>query len=102
MSDRTANYSKTENQKPEEIRRDIVAAITDHDIDKYSLLELILEQSLFFQILDSEWKKSNKEKKDFIISVKPNLSMMIRKSDDGTYTDPFLVMHLLRLISYPC
>ena len=78
--------------------RSIVAAITDHDLDKYSLLEKVLGMSGFFEILDGSWENSGKPRKDFRIVVKPNISMMLRRGDIGTYTDPFLVIHLLRLL----
>jgi len=81
-----------------ETDRNIVAAVTDHDLDKYSLLEKVLELSGFFETLDAAWKNSHKTKKDFKVVVKPNITMMLRRSDVGTYTDPFLVIHLLRLL----
>jgi len=81
-----------------ESERNIVAAVTDHNTDKYSLLEKVLELSRFFEILDERRENSGKPKKDFKIVIKPNISMMLRRSDVGTYTDPFLVIHLLRLL----
>ncbi len=78
--------------------QNLVAATTDPDLDKYSLLEQVLGQARFFQILEDHWKKSGKEKRDFRIVIKPNLTMMLRRSDVGTYTDPFLVIHFLRLL----
>ncbi len=85
--------------KKEEIEgMNTVAAFTDHEIDKYSLLEKVLEHSSFFKVLDQAWEKSTKEKSGFKIAVKPNISMMLRRSDVGTYTDPLLVIHLLRLL----
>jgi hypothetical protein len=76
----------------------IVAAVTDHGLDKYSLLEKVLDQARFWEVLEREWKKSGKGKEDFQIAVKPNMAMMLRRSDVGVYTDPFLVIHLLRLL----
>lgn len=76
----------------------VVVTLTDHQIDKYTLLEKVLELSGFFDVLDDSFKKSKKEKSEFKIVVKPNLSMMLRRADVGTYTDPFLLVHLLRLI----
>ncbi len=77
----------------------VVATVTDHEGDKYSILEKVLAASGFFEVLDEAWKKSGKAKADFKIAVKPSLSMMLRRSDVGTYTDPFLVIHLLRLMA---
>jgi len=76
----------------------IVAAFTDHQLDKYSLLEKVLESARFFEILEQAWSNSGKEKKDFKIALKASISMMLRRNDVGIYTDPFLVIHLLRLI----
>lgn len=76
----------------------IVAAITDPDTDKYSLLERVLVEARFWETLERAQQESAKPKSDFRIAIKPNLSMMLRRSDVGTYTDPFLVIHLLRLL----
>jgi len=78
--------------------KNIVAAVTDHETDKYTLLESIIDQSRFFSILEKNRKKSGKSKKDFFVVIKPNISMMLRRADVGTYTDTFLVIHLLRLL----
>jgi len=76
----------------------VVAAITDHALDKYALLEKVLSIAGFFETLERKWKESGKDKSEFGIAVKPNLAMMLRRADVGTYTDPFLVVHLLRLL----
>ncbi len=76
----------------------VVVTLTDHQVDKYTLLEKVLELSGFFDVLDDSFRKSNKKKSEFKIVIKPNLSMMLRRPDVGTYTDPFLLVHLLRLI----
>ena len=88
----------TPRTSPKNKLESVVAAFTDHTIDKYSLLEKVLEHSYFFEVLESDWANSGKDKEDFLIAVKPNLAMMLRRSDVGTYTDPFLVIHLLRLL----
>lgn len=75
-----------------------VVAYTDNEATKYSLLERVLEESLFFELLEQRTKDSRRKKKDFKIVIKPNITMLLRRSDDGTYTDPFLVIHLLRLL----
>lgn len=80
------------------MKDNIVAGVTDHKCDKYSLLEKALKISLFFETLDHAWEKSGKDKQDFSIVIKSNISMMLRRSDVGTYVDPFLVIHLLRLL----
>ncbi len=77
----------------------IVAALTDNGQgDRFELLEKVLAESLFFETLEEERARSGKEKPDFLVAVKPNLSMMLRRDDVGVYTDPFLVIHLLRLL----
>lgn len=76
----------------------IVAAVTDPCRDKIALLEDVLEKSRFFETLDRAFQDSGKEKSDFVVAVKPNLSMALRRADVGTYTDPFLVIHLLRML----
>ena len=76
----------------------IVVAVTDHEMDKYTLLEMVLDKARFFEVVNTCWRNSGKPKQDFRIAVKPNLSMMLRRSDVGTYTDPFLVIHVLRLL----
>ncbi|MEW5735148.1 MAG: DUF362 domain-containing protein [Thermodesulfobacteriota bacterium] len=76
----------------------IVAAVTDPSRDKFSLLEEVLANSKFFETLEEAWAKSGKPKNEFIVAVKPNLSMALRRNDVGVYTDPFLVIHLLRLL----
>ncbi|MBI9074500.1 MAG: DUF362 domain-containing protein [Desulfatibacillum sp.] len=79
-------------------KNNIVAALTDHETDKYTLLERVLDLSEFFQTIDQAWKNSGKAKENFSVAIKPNISMMLRRNDVGTYTDPFLVVHLCRLL----
>ena len=76
----------------------IVVANTDHEQDPYQLFERTLEEAGFLQALKNVWQISGKEKADFFIVIKPNISMMLRRADIGTYTDTFLVIHLLRLL----
>ncbi|MBU2488580.1 MAG: hypothetical protein KKA60_04240, partial [Proteobacteria bacterium] len=79
-------------------RENLVAAVTDCEGDKYALLEDVLEKARFFEILDQAQKASGKSREAFSIAVKSNISMMLRRADVGTYMDPFLVIHLLRLL----
>lgn len=72
--------------------------MTDHRLDKYSLLEKVLAESGFFEVLETRWRQSGKSRPDFQIAIKPSITMLLRRSDVGVYTDPFLVIHLLRLI----
>jgi hypothetical protein len=66
--------------------------------DKYALLEEVLEKGRFFEVLEEKRREKGKGKEDFFVVVKSNISMMLRRSDVGVYTDPFLVIHLLRLL----
>lgn len=76
----------------------VVVALTDHELDKYALLEKTLQAAGFFELLQDHWEKSGKAKSEFRIVLKPNLTMLLRRADVATYTDPFLVIHLLRLL----
>ena len=76
-----------------------VAAFTDLGEGKYALLEKALEESGFWQTLEEHRARSGKSGQDFKIAIKPNLSMMLRRADVGTYTDPFLLVHFLRLLA---
>ena len=76
----------------------LVVAMTDHDLDKYSLLEKVLREADFFGVLSEHQKQSGIKQKDFKIVIKPNITMLLRRSDVGIYTDPFLAIHLLRLL----
>ena len=76
----------------------IVAAFTDNTGDRFSLFEKSLLTSRFFETLEKTRLACGKGKSDFFIVIKPNISMMLRRADIGTYTDPFFVIHLLRLL----
>lgn len=76
----------------------IVVANTDHEQNPYQLLEQTLDQAGFLQSVENACRASGKNKTDFLIVIKPNISMMLRRADIGTYTDTFLVIHLLRLL----
>jgi hypothetical protein len=76
----------------------VVAIVRDPGLDKYALLERVLTRSRFWETLERAQHQSGKDAPAFCIAIKPNLSMMLRRSDVGTYTDPFLLVHLLRLL----
>lgn len=75
-----------------------VAAFTDLQGDRYALFEKTLRAARFFETLERERLAAGKARADFAIVIKPNISMMLRRADIGTYTDPFFVIHLLRLL----
>ena len=66
--------------------------------DKIGQLDRIIERSGFFEHLEAAWQKSGKRKDEFTIALKPNLMMIFRLSDDGTYTDTVLVTRLIEKI----
>lgn len=76
----------------------IVAAFTDHQEDRVALFERTLAEGRFFESLEIALTVSGKGKENFFIVIKPNISMMLRRADIGTYTDPVFVIHLLRLL----
>ncbi len=74
----------------------------DNDSDRFALLEQVIEEAGFWDILEKQFIKSGKTKKDFLITVKPNLMMFYSKKDDNppsVITDPVLVEHLINRIA---
>lgn len=67
--------------------------------DKFNLLDLVLAQTRFFDILEDHFHKSGKSRKDFSIVIKPNFMFMHSKKDISTYTDPELVEALIDKIA---
>jgi len=61
--------------------------------NKFDLLEAVLQECRFKEILESALKKSGKSKNKFFIMVKPNLAMFLK--DPVTVTDPELVEYLV-------
>ncbi len=76
----------------------IVAAATNNKDDKYTIFESVVENAGFYDVLEIEREKTGKSRDDFFIVVKPNIAMMLRRDDIGTYTDSFIVIHALRLL----
>lgn len=74
-----------------------VAAIT-HD-DKIAALETVLQQTDFWDILDTACKKKGKTRAEFSIIIKPNFMFAYNVADHTTYTDPELVEHLTRMLA---
>jgi uncharacterized protein (DUF362 family) len=68
--------------------------------DKYSLLEDVIEKAGLLANLGSVFSKSDKQKEEFSIVIKPNLMMFTHKEDPpATYTDPELVEHLIQKLN---
>lgn len=63
--------------------------------DKFVLLDEVISQTGFFDLLEKRFKESGKSKKGFSIVIKPNFMYMHSKKDISTYTDPALVEALV-------
>ena len=67
--------------------------------DKFELLDQILAQTKFFDILQDHFDKSGKSRDTFAIVIKPNFMFTHAKKDISTYTDPELVEALIGKIA---
>jgi uncharacterized protein (DUF362 family) len=67
--------------------------------DKSDLLDQVLTQTKFFDILEDHFHKSGKSRETFSIVVKPNFMFLHAKKDISTYTDPELVEALFDKIA---
>ena len=73
----------------------VVASIKDPD--KYTAFDTMLEASHFFDTLEAIRTRSGKNKKEFLIVIKPNFMMTIRiENPPVVYTDPELVEHWVK------
>ena len=63
--------------------------------DKVALLNHVLDLAGFEAELEAVRTALGKSKEDFDIAIKPNASMFVRRDDDGTTTDPILVLALV-------
>jgi uncharacterized protein (DUF362 family) len=75
--------------------KETVAAIYNSE-EKYVLLDEIIEESYFFDVLERKFNESGKSKTDFSIIIKPNFMFMYSIEDRTTFTDPELVEHLVK------
>jgi uncharacterized protein (DUF362 family) len=71
----------------------------DDDSDRFALLEQVIEEAGFWDILEKQYAKSGKTKKDYLIAVKPNIMMFYSKDDMSVITEPALVEHLIDKIA---
>lgn len=71
----------------------------DDDSDRFALLEQVIEEAGFWNIMDEKFKNSGKTKEDFLIAVKPNLMMFYSEKDMCVITEPKLVEHLINIIA---
>jgi len=67
--------------------------------DKFKLLDKVLEETKFFDVLDRHFKETAKSREDFSVVIKPNFMYMHSKKDISTYTDPELVENLIDKIA---
>jgi uncharacterized protein (DUF362 family) len=74
----------------------------DDDSDRFTLLEQILDEACFWEIMEKAFVESCKSKDDFLIAIKPNLMMYYSKDtkdDMCIITEPVLVEHLINKIA---
>ncbi|MFC1509668.1 DUF362 domain-containing protein [Candidatus Omnitrophota bacterium] len=67
--------------------------------NKFELLDRVLEETKFFDILDRRFKETGKSNENFKVVIKPNFRYMHSKRDISTYTDPELVEYLVNKIA---
>ncbi len=63
--------------------------------DKFDVLNRVLEETGFFEILETRFQDTGKSREDFSVVIKPNFMFMHSKTDISTYTDPELVEALI-------
>ena len=84
--------------RPELSGAPLLVIIRDQGQGRFAMLDRILDQAGFWELLEKALAASGKSRRDFRIVVKSNISMLGRRTDDGVYTDPLLVRHFfLRL-----
>lgn len=68
--------------------------------DKFALLDQVVAESGFWDVLDRRFAASGKGKPDFRVVIKPNFMFMHSKRDISSYADPALVEALVdRLVA---
>lgn len=67
--------------------------------DKFELLDKVLEETGFLEVLERRFKESGKSREDFSVVIKPNFMYLHHKKDISTYTDPELVEALIDKIA---
>lgn len=67
--------------------------------DKFKLLDKVLEETGFLEILKSRFKETGKSVEEFSVVIKPNFMYMHSRKDISTYTDPVLVEALVDKIA---
>lgn len=67
--------------------------------DKFGILDRVLEETRFFEILERRYQETKKSRDAFAVVIKPNFMFMHSKKDISTYTDPELVEALINKIA---
>ena len=67
--------------------------------DKLEVLDRVLEETGFFEILETRFQDTGKSREDFSVVIKPNFMFMHSKRDISTYADPELVEALIDKIA---
>lgn len=67
--------------------------------DKFEILDRVLEETKFFDVLDRRFTETGKSNEDFAVVIKPNFMYMHSRKDISTYTDPELVEALVNKIA---
>ncbi len=67
--------------------------------DNFAMLDRILEETGFFEILERRFKETGKSREEFSVVIKPNFMYMHSKKDISSYTDPELVETLVDKIA---
>jgi uncharacterized protein (DUF362 family) len=80
-------------------RETVVASIKNPD--KKAALDSVLEETAFWDLLESKRQDLGRSKADFSIVIKPNFMFAYNKVDKTTYTDPELVVHLIARLKEP-
>jgi uncharacterized protein (DUF362 family) len=68
------------------------------DDDKLKALGKVIERAHFLENLEEAFSKSQKSKEDFLIAIKPNISLFVSKDNYAMITDPELVESLVNMI----
>ncbi len=90
-------YLRRKPPKPPSTGPTVVAVARGQD--KFALLDEVLEQSGFYEVLQKRLEESGKSKAEFSIAIKPNFMYMHAKKDISTYVDPELVEALVDKIA---
>ncbi len=67
--------------------------------DRFALLNDVLNETGFFEILEKKFYESRKSREYFSVVIKPNFMFMHHKKDISSYTDPKLVEALIDKIA---